>query len=117
MTSKIVDRELEIYEEMVHVEFPRGDIKTFVWLANHDDLSYHEEFMKKFFESMDEYAIKVEFDLYKDMVAPFIDNYRSDFSSNQITCNKSDEHLFFALKNKLQQCLNALNKVQFIERT
>lgn len=112
MTHKIVDRELEISEELVHVEFPHGQMETFVWLANHDDLGYHYEFMNEFFESTKEHAVKVKFDLYKDMVVPLIELH----VGRENKFDKQDEHIFVAMKNKLQQCLDAINELEFVNR-
>lgn len=111
----IKDKELTIENEMVHVEFPKGQMETFVWLANHEDLGYHYEFMDQFFMSEDEYSIKVPFDLHDDMVVNFIDNYRLDWKSDKVTVGKEYEHLFVAMTNKLEQCLAALKKVKFEE--
>lgn len=112
----IKDKELTLKEEMVHVEFPYGQMETFVWLANHDELGYYYEFMNDFFMSEDEYSIKVTFDLYNEMVVPFVDNYRLDWTSDKVTVGKEYEHLFVALTNKLEQCLAALKKVKFEEK-
>ena len=112
MANKIVNRELEIDEEMVHVEFSHGRMETFVWLANHDDLGYHHEFMNDFFMSEQEYAVKAKFDLYSDMTVPLIELY----VGREGKFDKEDEHVFVAMKNKLQQCLDAINNLEFVNR-
>lgn len=112
MGHKIVGRDLEINEEMVHVEFPHGQMETFVWLANHDDLGYHYEFMNEFFMSTNEYAVKVKFDLYREMIVPLINNY----VGREGKFDKEDEHIFVAVKNKLEKCLDAINELEFVNR-
>lgn len=112
MSARIVDRELVIDEEMVHVEFPHGRMETFVWLANCDDLAYHHEFMNQFFMSEKEHAVKVKFDLYSDMIVPFINGY----VGREGKFDKEDEHIFIAMKNKLQKCLDSINELEFVNR-
>ena len=113
MTHKIVDKELTIDVGLVHTEFTHsGCMETFVWLANHDVLGYHYEFMDKFFQSTDEYSIKVKFDLYNNLVTPMIEL----FICGDGKFDKEDEHVFLALKNKLQKCLDELNKLEFVNR-
>jgi hypothetical protein len=112
MNGKIVNKELQYDEKMVHVEFDKGEMKTFVWLSNSWELGYHFEFMQDFFESMEERSIKVNFDLYTEMIVPFIDSYSIEQKTN-IIVDKSDKHLFVAMRNKLQKCLDAVNSVQF----
>lgn len=112
MSAKIVDRELVIDKKMVHVEFPHGRMETFVWLANHDDFGYYPEFMDVFFMSEKEHAVKVKFDLYSDMIVPFIERY----VGREGKFDKEDEHIFIAMKNKLQKCLDSINELEFVNR-
>ena len=111
----IKDRELTLKDEMVHVEFPRGQMETFVWLSNSGELANHYEFMDQFFMSEDEYSIKALFDLHDDMIDPFIDHYRY-LREEEVIVGKEYEHLFVALTNKLEQCLATLKKVKFEDR-
>lgn len=108
----IKDKELTIKSGLVHVEFPRGPMETFVWLPNHGDLGDQYEFMDHFFTSEQEYAIKVQFDLHDDMVEHFVDNYR-DLTQSEMVVSMEYQHLFVALTNKLEQCLATLKKVKF----
>lgn len=114
MASKIFNKELQIKSELVHVEFEGRQMKTFVWLANHDDLGNHQEFMSKFFESMEEHSVRVDFDLYEDMTIPTIELFEvHGIGSRKV--DREDEHVFVALRNKLEKCLDALNSIKYID--
>ena len=111
-TTFIKDKELTIKEGIVHVEFPRGLMETFVWLPNHGDLGYYPEFMDQFFDSMDEHAIKVPFDLHDDMIVHFVENY-THLQDGKPTVGMEYQHLFIAMTKKLEQCLATLKAVSF----
>jgi hypothetical protein len=114
MTHQIIDNSLVIKSDLVHVEFDRNKMKTFVWLPNHSDLAYNEEFMQKFFESDHEYAVQVNFDLFEDMVVPLIQGLeQKSFGSGIVS--REDEHIFVAMKNKLQKCIDEINTLKYMD--
>jgi len=116
MTHQVINNSLVIKSDLVHVELYRNKMKAFVWLPNHSDLAYNEEFMKKFFESDNEYAVQVDFDLFEDMVVPLIQGLeQKSFGSGLVS--REDEHIFVAMKNKLQKCIDEINALKYIDET
>jgi hypothetical protein len=116
MTYQVINNSLVIKNDLVHVEFDRNKMKTFVWLPNHSDLAYNEEFMKKFFESDTEYAVQVDFDLFEDMVVPLIQGLEQKSFGCRLV-SREDEHIFVAMKNKLQKCIDEINSLKYIDET
>ena len=116
MTHQVIGNDLVIKNDLVHVEFERSRMKTFVWLPNHGELESNEEFMAKFFASDDEHAVRVEFDLFDDMVVPLIQGFEQRPLGSRLL-DREDEHIIVAMKNKLQKCIDEINQIKYINES
>lgn len=116
MTHQVIGNDLVIKNDLVHVEFERSRMKTFVWLPNHGEINDNREYMAKFFGSNDEHAVQVEFDLFDDMVVPLIQGFElGPFGCRLLA--REDEHIIVAMKNKLQKCIDEINEIKYINES